>query len=1187
MKLFKSMVFVVLLCMAATANSNELSSVEKTERMKQYNAVVRAGIEMMWSGMRIPAEIGLKNDSLRYYLYEDTVSIPLSMKVISRLTVETYNIVAKTGKTDYHQIIVALNSCKNVPAFYDRFFLASSIGLGEYNLEQKSYRQAQSAFLLALRCVEHEKNIDSFKSFLPYLHLQLGQVSSLAGDYSGAVMWQKKYVDDMAAADGEGNEDYYDALDMLAIAMKRDGMIQEADSIYSELCDRLRIKGLQKTDRYVNALLTQAVMTGRCELYDELVSIVTDNSDLFSESLSNAAAYYYGVRDYDKMTVCLDKALKAVETDGSKVDLITGFFPILNAPVIKSKYSSRILNLLVKNNDSENLVSCAALATAYAKCGHFSKAVRNAAKVRKMADKQLSEGDSEAISVEIDKVVEMFVAINDFESAIYYMNQSLPHIEKIYGVIEPSIVRDCRKLLASYYSIYGDYHTALRILRQLMAEADLSADEKIAFMADMVNTSYGVGDYETVDRYCSELLALDLDSERRWEILNLKTSALISLIDTYYDRKSPEFDSRMASLKAVVDENSRFVDTVFPDDIERRVLGGINAATMNFLSDMNEEMVGIADETEKLIRKGIDNKDLRATYLGCLAMYHIKAGNYAKALKLVSDDYEDSDIGTLYNLQIKAESNLGMGKTDKAQQIYIDMANRIVDATARNFSMLTENEKGRYWRMFERQIADAGRFAVENDPRSSFGGVVYNLALYSKGLLLNSSRAFARLMENNPDSMVRELYILLKNKRRQLSDNSKIGVDERKLLSDEVSEIELMLMKRVPESRNYMTEIKYDWTDLKKRLGDNDVAIEFLEFQGHDYRRTYAAAVVTSSIQNPVILNLGRVEEVDNAVESTFKADAVWNKLMPYLSADGRNYFSAVGKLHCLPIESLLTDDGRPLSSVYPIYRLSSTRELLKDEYKCGDGMVMFGGIHYGKSGSGTSRQVHRGVAFSLPYLPGTLKEIEAVASLIEHDKLADKPQFYKGADGSESNFKRLSGKNKRILHIGTHGYYISSKSSGVSKLPYSARKLFGNNEIAENILLNNGLFMAGVNCNQNSVDSVADDGVLTALEISEMDLSGVDMVVLSACETGLGAVSSDGVFGLQRGFKLADVNSIMMSLDKVDDDATCVLMTEFYRNYLSGHSKHDAFEKAKEHVRMKFPERRQWASFIMLDAID
>lgn len=93
--------------------------------------------------------------------------------------------------------------------------------------------------------------------------------------------------------------------------------------------------------------------------------------------------------------------------------------------------------------------------------------------------------------------------------------------------------------------------------------------------------------------------------------------------------------------------------------------------------------------------------------------------------------------------------------------------------------------------------------------------------------------------------------------------------------------------------------------------------------------------------------------------------------------------------------------------------------------------------------------------------------------------------------------------------------------------------------------------------------------------------------VVLSACETGLGAVSSDGVFGLQRGFKLADVNSIMMSLDKVDDDATCVLMTEFYRNYLSGHSKHDAFEKAKEHVRMKFPERRQWASFIMLDAID
>jgi CHAT domain-containing protein len=115
---------------------------------------------------------------------------------------------------------------------------------------------------------------------------------------------------------------------------------------------------------------------------------------------------------------------------------------------------------------------------------------------------------------------------------------------------------------------------------------------------------------------------------------------------------------------------------------------------------------------------------------------------------------------------------------------------------------------------------------------------------------------------------------------------------------------------------------------------------------------------------------------------------------------------------------------------------------------------------------------------------------------------------------------------------------------------------------------------------------------VLTAKEIAKLDLRGLNLAVLSACQTGLGELKEDGVFGLQRGFKKAGVGSIVMSLWKVDDEATCLLMTEFYRNWIGGKmTKHDALENAKQTVRSHkekgWDDPIFWAAFILLDALD
>ena len=103
------------------------------------------------------------------------------------------------------------------------------------------------------------------------------------------------------------------------------------------------------------------------------------------------------------------------------------------------------------------------------------------------------------------------------------------------------------------------------------------------------------------------------------------------------------------------------------------------------------------------------------------------------------------------------------------------------------------------------------------------------------------------------------------------------------------------------------------------------------------------------------------------------------------------------------------------------------------------------------------------------------------------------------------------------------------------------------------------------------------------------MNLGNVDMVVMSACDSGLGETSGEGVFGLQRGFKLAGANTLLMSLWKVDDEATQILMTEFYKNYMSGKTKQQSLRLAQQSLRnnSEYCDPNYWAAFILLDGLN
>jgi CHAT domain-containing protein len=375
---------------------------------------------------------------------------------------------------------------------------------------------------------------------------------------------------------------------------------------------------------------------------------------------------------------------------------------------------------------------------------------------------------------------------------------------------------------------------------------------------------------------------------------------------------------------------------------------------------------------------------------------------------------------------------------------------------------------------------------------------------------------------------------------------------------------------------------------------------------------------------------------------------AIWGSIADELVGVKNIYFGPSGELYNIAIESLpdWEDSTKLVSDRWNFYRLSSTRELaiVKDKNQIKQAVV-YGGLTYDTDTASMHRDRikypevrDRGfnaytleVADSLNLragvkeLPGTKVEVSAIDRKLKAVNIDD--IIRTDTIGTETSFKALSGQKKNLLHIATHGFYWTEREARRTNYSF----LFLNNDDKrykeDKALTRSGLLFAGANnaLKGKPLPEGVDDGILTAQEISRLDLRGLDLVVLSACETGLGEITGDGVFGLQRGFKKAGAQSILMSLWKVDDTATQMLMTQFYTNLTSGMSKRKSLLEAQRYVREyeeeetittngnltsfqkkqlenkdisvmqktdtqpvhPYSDPKYWAAFILLDAID
>lgn len=564
-------------------------------------------------------------------------------------------------------------------------------------------------------------------------------------------------------------------------------------------------------------------------------------------------------------------------------------------------------------------------------------------------------------------------------------------------------------------------------------------------------------------------------------------------------------------------------------------------------------------------------------------------------------------------------------EAEKPLDEVVPRVNRLISSIIRNaFTTLTAAERAQFWqtvRVWYEQ--DVHTYVLEH-PSEVPASEGYDAVLLSKGLLLGMEADFAALIQASGDSIARRTYAQLSYMRqREQSLRMEGATAKADTIARMAAPIEQKLMQMSQAYGDFTQGLVVSWQQVQQALATDAAAVEFVAVPLSAQRTQYVAYVVRPGWEAPRLVPLfeeQQLRDVSEQYTTTALSQLVWRPLDEALDGVNHVYFAPAGELYDIAIENV--PDHRATthtaSARRHFYRLSSTRLLaLPHEGTSWHSATIYGGLSY-SVGVDTLVADHqhyetlrprgttnapflmvkdndeRGVALSP--LPGTQKEAEAIDKQLK--AMGIETELLSGAGGTEASFKALSGVHMNVLHIGTHGFYSSARttytapSAALPAMQVAARR-------EDEALTRSGLYLAGASTARRTdvtLPEGVDDGRLTAYEIAQMDLSGLDLVVLSACQTGRGDISGEGVFGLQRGFKKAGAGSIMMSLWNVDDEATSLFMERFFAGLkANGTGKQQAFLAAQDYIRNytasdgSHPYRNPdyWAAFILLDAFD
>lgn len=634
---------------------------------------------------------------------------------------------------------------------------------------------------------------------------------------------------------------------------------------------------------------------------------------------------------------------------------------------------------------------------------------------------------------------------------------------------------------------------------------------------------------------------------------------------------------------------------------------------------------------------GINNLGLLYSKSGQLqqAMDALKE---ARNIRLRTLDRDHPDIGN-------SDNGLGrlywkMGMPDQADTLLREAALIQKKMVGEAVKFLTEQEQTEYAARFLENLdlyfSYIRDFGTQHPEDIATG---LDLTLFHKGFVLNASQQLRSRLYQTPDvkMMYQDLQVIQKKLSKEYAKPIQTRTDTREL-ERKANELEKKITLQIGGQDAYSEELT--WKDVQAHLEPGEALVEFVHFRYHRPTETdsicYGAFILRQDSQLPVFVSLFEEQEITPLLETHGERRAdyvnglyayadrglvasstpqktlyelIWQ---PMLEANEgvagltRIYFSMSGLLHRVNLGAIPVSEETSLADEVQLIQMGSTRQLLdsrRQEHSVHNAAV-FGGVQYDLDSltiaqamegddptllASRGEQAVAGLDQSLKegawsFLKWTLKESETVQSVISEAEIPVRE--YEGIEATEESFYQL-GKNgdgsPGIIHLATHGYFFPDPGD----LPADTRRevVF---QLSAKPMIRSGLILSGGNYIWGGGQPLPgrEDGILTAHEISQMDLSQTELVVLSACETGLGDIrGNEGVYGLQRAFKIAGVHYLIMSLWQVPDRETMQFMTTFYGHWLKDEMTiPEAFQQTQREMRDRFFNPYSWAGFILLE---
>jgi CHAT domain-containing protein len=780
------------------------------------------------------------------------------------------------------------------------------------------------------------------------------------------------------------------------------------------------------------------------------------------------------------------------------------------------------------------------------------------------------------------------------------------------------------ELIAEYEMLYGK--NSIRLVEPLvnfgrlaLAEGDYTGADKIAQRANQIAISvygdkssktastqkllgdieYSIGDYERAEENIAKALASQEKQFGRNHIEVAKSLAQLSLIKFYKGDKFQETEKIMLEAQEIMGSRLGKENPQYADILK-------NVAFINIVAKKYDAAFSALTQAEAIWRKKTGSKNnINAAAIFTLTgdvFYQLK--NYKKAeeyysqSKNIYEKYFSRNHPEYVKILSKQAKVYYMEKDYKRSKRNIEEAlSNYENFIKQYFPALSEREKAKYWNTIKGDFEFYNTLAFgQLEDFRDLSGKVYNYQLLTKALLLSSSIKIRERIMNSNDEALKSTYSEWVKKKEFLTNVLSMSTDQltqnaidANALNNEVERLERTLSEKSELFGQNFEVKKVTYENVQKSLGKNEVALEMVRYRYFNHAFTdsiiYQALYVKNDGARPKSIGLPeghRMEDrffkyfrnsIINQQEDRFSYGVFWDPIQKEIGLSTTIYLSPDGVYNQLNLEAIPTPDGKYVIDNSNIVLVSNTKDLYLRKIKSKPGVpsktaTMFGNPAFYASASNSKR---------VAPLPGTEKEVSQLQTLLKEKGW--QTTEYVETFASEDKVKGME--SPKIFHVATHGFTTpSSEQSESEALTENEAKL------NENPLMKTGLLLKGAGdiLDKTNYNYNIESGILTAYEAMSLNLDKTDLVVLSACETGLGEIANgEGVYGLQRAFLVAGAKVLIMSMFKVDDEATQKLILNFYKKWLTTNNMRQSFVEAKKELRVEYPNPIYWGAFMMI----